>query len=79
MDHPRRPGSPCQRFAKANAESYRASYGEKASEHSGYREFDGWEDGVYVEDGHKPEYCVVRVGHFEVICYRGDVRDMSHG
>ena len=79
MDHPRRPGSPCQRYATSNAESYKAHYGELAPTRSGYREKPGWEDAVYVEDGQDPGYCVVRVASHEIIRCRADVRDMPHG
>ena len=79
LPHPRRPGSPCQRYVTSNAESYRAHYGALAPTRSGYREKAGWEDAVYVEDGQDPLFCVVRVASHEIICFRGHIRDMPHG
>ena len=78
LPHPRRPGSQCQVLTRSNHDAYKMRYGKLARTRSGYREFTGWEDAVYVETTNSL-YCVVRVKHLEIICYKGDVRDMPNG
>jgi len=72
MDHPIRPGTPVQRFARCNSGLFTKHATPELL--ASYRAKDGWEDGVYVEKS--GPYHIVRVGYCEFVCSPEDVRNM---